>query len=49
VTLTVEQLIKELQRAVIMDELDEDSEVLNGDLHPADLYVSRSGRHAVVE
>ena len=31
---TVGELIKELQRAVIVDELDWDSEVLNGDLLP---------------
>jgi hypothetical protein len=34
-TYTVGQLIKDLQNAVDREELDWESEILNGDLHPA--------------
>lgn len=41
-TWTIGDLVKELQRAVIVDELDWDSEVLNGDLLPINLGIRRS-------
>jgi hypothetical protein len=41
-TWTVGELVRELQRAVIVDELDWDSEVLNGDLIAAELGIRRS-------
>lgn len=55
--MTVGELIKELQRAVIVDELDWDSEVLNWDLAPAKLTVAPGGEseglktlgHAVID
>ena len=47
--MTVLELIQALQRAVIVDELDEDSEVLDLYLNPAHLTINREQRHAVIE
>lgn len=56
-TYTIGELIKELQRAVIVDELDWESEVLNWELAPVKLTVVpnseseglRTPGHAVIE
>lgn len=41
-TYTVGELIKELQRAVIVDELDWESEILGYDLHPISMDISKT-------
>lgn len=46
---TVEELIKDLQRAVIVGELNEDSEILNAVLEPARIVINPMARHLVVE
>jgi hypothetical protein len=46
---TVGDLVKDLQRAIIVGELDEDSEILNHDLEPAVITINPMHKHIVVE
>ena len=45
----VGELIKDLQRAVIVGELDEESEILDFELNPAVITINPLARHIVVE
>jgi hypothetical protein len=47
--MTVDELIKALQRAVVMDELDGTSEVMNHNMWPALLTINIEHRHVVIE
>lgn len=47
--MTVYELIKALQRALIYDDLSENSEVLNANLEEAHVTINTIERHVVIE